>query len=345
MNIFSAVEGLIGENLSSALLRYILMRSQDARTRFAKLLTDLSGETYAASYRFACNLEVTTAHDSHGRGRIDLLIEMDDALVGIESKFNADFQVGQPQKYFPSLGLKAQISAESGAITKNRYLMLILAPAKRKGEIETKIKAMGKEHQLLCKFLSWEDVITELKDISSIQDSKTKEVIADFSAYVDGYTKQSMFAQNERWFEVLNQWRPNGSERQKKVVGELWELFPEPSSMPSARDKWCGYYFNNKKGWFGFVEKSMISNTSNSHIRDREAVFIIVITFESSSTPDPAVFHLINMTNKGFCNGAPEKEAYSLNINDMTSREKWTAALAPFFIKKPQNEDLDGSIA
>ena len=345
MNVFSAVEGMIGENLSSALLRFVLMRSQDARAKFANLVSDLTGDTYSVSYRFACNLEVTTAHDSHGNGRIDLLIEMDDALVGIESKFNADFQIGQPEKYFPSLGSMATKSAESGAIRKNRYLMLILAPAKRRGEIEKKIEGMGKEHQLLCKFLSWEDVITELREISSAQDSKTREVIADFAEYVDGYMEQSMFSKNKRWFEFLNQWLYKGSERQIKVVSELWEFFPETSSMPSKGDKWYGYYFNNNRGWFGFVERSMISAESNLRVGHREAVFVIVTTFESSSTPDPTVFHRINMTNIGFCHGRPEKEAYSLNINDMTAREKWTAVLTPFFIKKPKNEVSFGPIS
>lgn len=345
MNVFSAVEGMIGENLSSALLRFVLMRSQDARAKFATLLTDLTGDTYSVSYRFACNLEVTTAHDSHGNGRIDLLIEMDDALVGIESKFNADFQIGQPEKYFPSLGSMATKSADIGAISKNRYLMLILAPAKRRDEIEKKIKEMGKEHQLLCKFLSWEDVMTELKEISSAQDRKTREVIADFAEYVDGYIERSMFSKKGRWFEFLNQWRHRGSERQIKVVSELWEFFPETSSTPSQGDKWRGYYFNNNRGWFGFVERSMISAESNLRLGHREAVFVIVITFESSSTPDPAVFHRINMTNIGFCHGVPEKEAYSLNINDMTTKEKWTAALIPFFIKKPRNEVSFGPVA
>ena len=345
MNVFSAIEGRIGENLSSALLRFILMRSQDARTRFAKLLTDLSGETFAATYRFACNLEAGTADDVLGDGRIDMLMELDDALVGIENKFNAGFQANQPEKYLDFLGKLATKSSEAGVITKNRYLLIILAPAERRIEIETKIATLDNDQQLLCKFLSWQEMTKALLEIAPTQDSKTREVIADFSTYVDGYTKQSMFTQTEIWFEVLNQWRPYGSERQVKVASELREFFSEPSNMPSKGDKWYGYYFGSKTGWFGFVEKSMISDKSNSNLNDGEAVFVIVITFGSSYTPDPTIFRRINMTNVGFCNGSPEKEAYSLNINKMTTREKWAAALPPFLINKLPCKELNGPVA
>ena len=191
MNFFSETEGRSGENLSSALLRFILMRSQDARTRFAKLLTDLSGESFAATYRFACKLEAGTADDTLGAGRIDMLIEMDDALVAIENKFNAAFQLNQPKKYFEPLGRFAKASVDGGAISRNRYLLLILAPADRRSEIESKIATLDKDQQKLCKFLSWQEMLKELLEIAPTQDSKTREVILDFSTYVDGYTKQS----------------------------------------------------------------------------------------------------------------------------------------------------------
>lgn len=43
MNIFAEIEGRRGENLASALLRLILVRSQEARAKFAELLTNLTG--------------------------------------------------------------------------------------------------------------------------------------------------------------------------------------------------------------------------------------------------------------------------------------------------------------
>ena len=337
MNLFSETEGLSGENLSSALLRFILMRSQDARTKFAELLTDLSGESFAASYRFACNLEAGTKDDIHGAGRIDMLIELDDALVGVENKFNAGFQVNQPGKYLESLRKFAEVSARSGAISKNRYLLLILAPVGRKLEIEDKIRMLDKDQQKLCKFLSWEELLKELLEVGPTQDSKTREVIADFSTYVNKYTNQSMFNKDERWFRSLDQWRPYGSKRQIKVVSEVREFFPEPSGYSPGK-KWRGYYFGNK-GWFGFVEKSIIVNKSNANLNDSEAVFVIVISFEPSSTPNPEVFRRINMVDKRFCL-APEKAAYALDINEMRSREKWIAALIPFVACKPENEQM-----
>ena len=331
MNLFEQIEGRRGENLSSALLRFILMRSQDARTQLAELITGLVGESFSAMNRFACSLETGTTDDIHGAGRIDLVMEMDDGLVGIENKFNAGFQNGQPQKYLDALSKLATARAKGGAITKDRYLLLILAPADRKPEIKKKIANLSKDQQEHCRFLSWEEMLETLNKVSLTQDTKTKEVILDFSAYVNRYLKQSLFNQNRRWLESLSQWKPHGSERQQSVTSDLWEFFPGASTRPSQGDKWRGYYFPG--GWFGFVEKSAISNKYQMEETRNDAELVIVLKIDPVSTPDPTIFHRISMVNNGF-SGAPEKAAYTVNIMEMTSREKWTDALRPFIVKE-----------
>src|SRR5712692_6695611 len=40
MNLFSEIEGLRGENLTTAILRVLLLRSQDLRERFIRLVSD-----------------------------------------------------------------------------------------------------------------------------------------------------------------------------------------------------------------------------------------------------------------------------------------------------------------
>lgn len=339
MNLFGEIEGRRGENLSSALLRFILMRSQDARTKLAELITGLVGESFEAMHRFACSLETGTTDDIHGPGRIDLLLEMDNGLVGIENKFNAGFQNGQPQKYLDALSLIAEKSAKGGAITSNRYILLILAPAQREGEIKKKIAELSKHQQEHCKFLSWEEMLRALNDVLPTQDSKTKEVILDFSAYVNRYLNQSFFRQNRSWLESLRHWKPYGSERQQSVTSDLWEFFPGARSRPSQGDKWRGYYFTG--GWFGFVEKTAISTIGEAEPRLHEAEFVIVVSFDPVSKPDPTIFHRISMVHSGF-SGAPEKAAYRVDFGELTSREKLTDALRPFFNRSAETGLVDG---
>ena len=260
-------------------------------------------------------------------------MEMDDGLVGIENKFNAGFQTGQPKKYLNTLSKLATARAEGGAITKDRYLLLILAPADRKSEINKKIADLSKDQQEHCRFLSWEEMLETLTKVSLTQDTKTKEVILDFSAYVNRYLKQSLFNQNRRWLESLSQWKPYGSERQQSVTSDLWEFFPGASPRPSQGKTWRGYYFPG--GWFGFVEKSRISNKYQAEAtrNDAELVIVLNINTVSNPDPDPSIFHRISMVDNDF-SGALEKAAYVVNIMAMTSREKWVDALCPFIVKE-----------
>ena len=327
MNLFAEIEGLRGENLSSALLRFILMRSQDARTKLAELLSGQGGESFSAMHRFACLLEGGTQDETHGSGRIDLLIEMDDALVGIENKFNAGFQDGQPHKYLDFLIKRAAQLSEGGFISKNRVLLVILAPDARRSEIQNSIAKLPRDQQRICRFLSWESVLAALLEVVSTQDSKTREVIVDFSVYVNRYLKQSFFHKGAQWLRSLENWSRYGSERQRQVVSELSEFFPSVSGKPSQGDNWRGYYFG-ERGWFGFVEETTISTGGQAERPRRNAEFVVVISFDPIAEPDGDCFHKIKMTNQGFC-GAPEKMAWVVDVEKLTSRESWVSALKP----------------
>lgn len=334
MNLFSEIEGCRGENLGSALLRFILLRSQDARVMFAEILTELYAESCSVTHRFACTLEEQTNDDTHGSGRVDLIIEMDDVLVGIESKFNAQFQEGQPEKYLPELTKRAAELSQAGLITKNRPLLVILAPSDREPEVQKKIAGLSKDQQALCKFLAWENLLSRLMTVAPTQDNKTREVLTEFSAYVNSYLKQSFFHKDQRWLNSLSTWVKNGSERQRKVVAELWDFFPSPGGGLSAGDGWVGYYFENK-GWYGFVNQQLAIKESEyprNMSEARDAEFVIVVGYDLSSPPDPNVLHRTSMKSPKFC-GQVERGAWIVDVEKLDTREKWARALLPFFQK------------
>jgi PD-(D/E)XK nuclease superfamily len=334
VNLFSAIEGLHGENLGSALLRFILLRSQDSRVIFAEILTDLYAESCSVTHRFACTLEGSTNDDALGSGRVDLIIEMDDVLVGIESKFNAQFQEGQPEKYLPYLTKRADELSKAGLITKNRRLLVILAPSDRESEVKKKISIIPEDQKTLCKFLAWEYLLSKLMTVAHTQDNKTREILTEFSDYVNSYLTQSFFHKDQRWFKSLSTWVKDGSERQRKVVAELWDFFPSPGGGLSRGDGWLGYYFGNK-GWYGFVDRQLAIKQSENSRGSREApdaVFVIVVGYDLSSEPDPDIFQRTSMKGLKFC-GHNERSAWIVDIEKLDAREKWAHALLPFLTK------------
>jgi len=66
MNILSEIEGLRGEDLSSAILRLILIRSQEFREEFLDLLWRGNDEQIVCKSVFKCEREVIT--DVEGTG-------------------------------------------------------------------------------------------------------------------------------------------------------------------------------------------------------------------------------------------------------------------------------------
>ena len=104
MDVFSEIEGLSGENLGSALFRYLIFNSYEVRDSVITLFSDRSpiGPISYTSH-FACRTEYPTSHKEFGDGRLDILIQLDDVVIGIENKFFAQFQENQPKKYVQTL--------------------------------------------------------------------------------------------------------------------------------------------------------------------------------------------------------------------------------------------------
>lgn len=329
MNLFSEIEGLRGENLSSALIKVLLMRNQDARTRFAQRLSDLFSLSFSSLHRFACGLEEWTEDDKHGSGRIDLVIEMDNAVVGIENKFNAIFQDGQPQKYLAHLLERTKELAPQKSKFTYKTALLVLAPASRKREIEQKISELQTEQRKLCRVLTWEDFLADLNSIKGTQDSKSQGIIDDFSIYVNSYLHQSFFQQNESWRESLHNWAEYGTERQRRVVADLWNIFPESVNRLSTGATWVGYYFGNK-GWFGFVDRERAVEPSFTPLKfSRESEFVVVTGFPVAKDLDPNVFHPTHMQQRRFC-GQQERGAWLVDLSQLRTEREWHDALAPF---------------
>ncbi|MBM3334082.1 PD-(D/E)XK nuclease family protein, partial [Candidatus Sumerlaeota bacterium] len=100
MNLLEELDGLQGENLASAALRFLVLQSNPCKNALLETLNKVSpiGPLTSTSH-FSCYREYATSSEESGAGRLDLVLELDQAVVGIEAKLLAEFQPEQPTKY------------------------------------------------------------------------------------------------------------------------------------------------------------------------------------------------------------------------------------------------------
>jgi hypothetical protein len=323
MNFFDEVEGLKGENFVTAVFRFLLLRSEELREGFINLVSDechlgpiTSGE------HFACMKEKPTEDQESGRyGRLDLIIEISDAVIGVENKLFAGFQEGQPGKYLETLSDQSKKLKDLRG-TDFRHVLVILAPSRRSDEIKAKI--IGNDHYV---FLSWEKVIKTLTDPARLLDPMTAVILQGFKQFIEG--KMAFMPHFSKWVPHLKRrFDPYGSPLQRKVVNTLWDFFPGSSQRPSQGDKYYGYYFCNfptpHSAWYGFVDQSFISEGSAN-----QAELIIVTSFPASLDTPP--FRPIILKQKDYL--GEDKEiitAWAVDYQkDWDNPKKWSDELRP----------------
>ncbi len=131
MNLFDELERLNGETLASAVLRLLILRSQPLRRAFLRLLDRLSpvGPITSTSH-FSCYQEHATDDPELGSGRIDLVLELDDSIIGVEAKLHGEFRGSQPEKYKREMSRLAKVLGEARRRKFHQFLA-ILAPESR----------------------------------------------------------------------------------------------------------------------------------------------------------------------------------------------------------------------
>jgi len=179
MDIFSQVEGLSGENLGSTLLQCLIFNSHEVRNALIDLLSEESPiGPLSYDYHFSCRTEYPTTHDQLGAGRLDLLIQLDDVVIGIENKFFSQFQDGQPEKYIPSLSNVSE-SLKSMNHTDTRAVLYILCPEERESEAREKIHGVDN-----AGLITWQQVLARLSSVEHISNSVALIIKNEFVSYL-----------------------------------------------------------------------------------------------------------------------------------------------------------------
>jgi len=322
MNLFSQIEGLSGENLLTGSLRFLVLRSPEIREVVLRLFSDHSpvGPVVSSSH-FSCYTEYATADAQSGSGRIDLVLEVDDCVVGIEAKLHSCFQPDQPQKYLATLeDLKASI----GKIrrTDARFFLAVVAPKSRTDEVKKKIQDLESVVSV-----TWEEILERLRKMKPLIDPVAEVARSQFADFLK--EKVGFISDFQAWVPHLRRrFDPGGTTLQQKLVSKLWELFPNPGKRLGSSATWVGYYFHvdqgPEHGWYGFVPKKELKSEEA-----REAELIIATSYDQEL--DAGSFRRVTLANPNFIGRPGETSSWIVEFNESwNSAEPWRKALQPF---------------
>lgn len=269
MSLINEIAGLKGENLSSALLAHLMLRSPDLRAYMVGKISDIApAGPVSVANQFAVFLEQSARLDKSPNdtsptangGRIDIVIETDDAVIGIENKFNAPFQENQPEGYLQSLEKRASQLKE---LRGNEFssVLIVLAPARRKAEISNYLK--NNCHEKVA-FLSWKEVLDGARDIEGLS-SIDRYLIRELHTFVD-HEVGNIRELRKLLPHLKKSWNPRGTSAQYKFLNNfIWGLLAEEIRhsdyyQSSAGNEFYGWYLRPRmdaslgQAWIGFIK-------------------------------------------------------------------------------------------
>lgn len=254
MNLLQAFEGLNGEVLGTAALRVILLDNPAAREAIIDLISDESATgPLVSNVHFACYRELGTTDESGQSGRLDLVLELDNAVIGIEAKFFAPIQPQQATKYLTTLGRRAELLAGLRGAPVLPQLFLLAPEAAR---------ATYQPFLSHSSFLSWEAVSKEVDQL--VQRGRGSSTLErDFVEFVRG--KLDYLPRLTRELRHLTRaWQPRGTDLQSTFMQSVYYTALGLSGGRLTRTAtWCGYYLNAEV-WLGFAPSPDSAQTGRS---------------------------------------------------------------------------------
>lgn len=318
------MEGRRGEELTTSILRFLILRSPELRDRIIDAISrkSVDGSVICSSH-FSCHTEYATKDNELGPGRLDLVIEVDDAVIGIENKLHAAFQPGQPEKYRSTV---RNLATELEKIRRRsiRPILVVLYPQSRDKEISDHLPPEKERKELVL--VTWEELLERLSGDYVELDSLTRGVLQHFRDYV--HEQIGFIPKFSEWAPHLRaKFESRGTVRQREVVSALWRFFPDPGPRLSFGETWVGYYFSGQggqeKGWYGFVPEEELKGDGN-----RRAELIVV-----SSCPiegfDVSIKH-VTLSDENWIGRPGQSHAWIIDFDESwNSSGKWVEKLAP----------------
>lgn len=290
IDLFQELAGKKGEVMAVAALRYLLMRNRPLREQFLKTLgTSVSYTLYQDFSYFGCELERSCWPDQDtdaSPGRLDMLVESNTAVVGIEAKLGHQIRAEQIKKYLPELARRQTLLAKLHGEPVEQH-MILLVPQWQKKDAEAAIATVkgtlagetspsnGQYQPDSLQVITWDDIINNLK--SAYDDAaitcEDKFVLNTLESYIHYWTGQ-IANFDLLWKAAYNEYKIGNPMPQRELIEHLRQFFNTGDSNLGANAKYhIGYSFspdftddqdsvswkNIRWGWFGFIHQSILA--------------------------------------------------------------------------------------
>lgn len=333
MNLFSSIEGLRQEDMTTSLLRHLIISSPEIKTAFVRFLSDHSnkGPLISESF-FSCMTEFPTMSEDAGDGRVDMLLTLDGAVIGLENKLYAEFQTDQPQKYRHQIETIAESQQESFGQNVD-WQIFTICPRSRKKEVLDRV-GNSRDYPVIC----WEDLIHRLEKVrDTIIDSPSKILLDEYLKYLDdllGFLPEYP----QTYVHTRSDFAQKGTPLQKYFMQRVWRFLPEAGKRLSQGDTYVGYYFNTEsskaEGWCGFVSSTRLKTESGDSLnRDTNAELVLSTSWVPPQYEDsPEKYGLIpvQIQSENWLNNNQPVHAWIMNFDEKWAKaDKWFECLEP----------------
>lgn len=271
--LFSALEGRRGENMSSAVLAYLLSESEQVREKFFKLIRDeCPGSRIPSTEQLQIETEKSVSiqleQERNKTPRMDLFIKTKTLLIGIENKFFAPFEDSQLDRYLHALRQLADVAADDSK-TKPDHLLVTLTPKFRLDEAK-KLLHQTNSAKRTCA-LTWEAVIEAV--CSNSADDEFTLVSRELKKYTEDYLGAAPKLTSDL-LAVLKSWSHKGTCEQRKILDQfLWNFLHESVTTSgryrySSASNYYGWYLYPRPDqkdnliWIGFKEYMFVEGKS-----------------------------------------------------------------------------------
>lgn len=356
MHIFSELEGSKGEIYITKILKYLLEHSIIFRYEFINFLNkSIDGADLHIEKWFKCKTEVyTLTEEENEKGYIDLMITIDNAIIGIENKIGAEFTVNQPEKYWYTIKKYANNHENPNGKEVKPYL-LVFCPKRRIDKIK---KDTGK-NKFNIQVLSWESLLEHVTN-KKRKNNPIFSIIGekDESIFGSDIVSEYLFENFKLFlYDYLN-FLPNFSEMYKNIGSDLQEAGRDNRSYFLSRllnrlqikdvhvghgKTWSGFYLNyyykdNKKyysAWFGFLAKSRVGDEAIN-----ESDLIVASNFPIEEDNE-LLTPLYKLNENVWLNGVDADNHWRIEYKEnWVSIDHWKNVLDRFIIR----DDNDGYI-
>jgi hypothetical protein len=280
----------VGETEVCGVVNYLLLRSPELRDALIAVINDRTPLISLMSREhFSCTREWSNRKilPSGAKGRVDIVLEVDNAVIGIEAKIQAGLSDDQPDKYVDAVRKHAAALAEIRKSSIHAVIVLLLPL----GQVDAAAKMLAEKKEQfsgvsLC-ILEW-GALFEAWRVARVTDNVARFVLDELQFCVSMQTGSlADFSRLSRLIQApLTESKHNAHH---EFVSWLFPAFRgnrrylnvrvnKPKGLENRT--YLGYEFlahptDGAWGWYGFVSPEYVSDCS-----DEVPVFVLGTDFE-----------------------------------------------------------------